>query len=150
MNLSGNIETILCKTAVAAGSSDVTDATVVDMADCEGVRFIFSFGAITSGAATSVGVAGKATNAPTPGTDDLTGTKITVVDTADDTLFIVDVSKNAILGYRYLRPFVKRATQNAVVNCIIAEKYGVRKMPVTQGATVGGQEIHVSEVVGTA
>lgn len=146
-HLSNDVETILCKTAVAAGSSDVTDATVVDTANCEGVRFIFSFGAITGSAVTSVGVAGKASNSPTPGTDDLAGSKITVADTDDDKIFIVDVYRPQ---QRYLRPFVKRATQNAVVNCIVAERYGVRKSPVSAHSTVAGQELHISPAVGTA
>src|SRR5438132_376515 len=89
--LSNHVKTILCKPAVAAGAADVTDATVVDTAGYDGVRFIFIFGAIVAGAATSTGVAGKATNTPTPGTDDLTGSKITVADTADDTIVITDI-----------------------------------------------------------
>jgi hypothetical protein len=145
--LSNGIKTTLCKTAVAAGSSDVTDASVIDMANYEGVRFIFSFGAITSGAVTSVGVASKSSNAPTPGTDDLAGSKIAVADTDDDSVFIVDIYKPVL---RYLRPFVKRATQNAVVNSIIAEQYGPRKQPITEDTTVHGKELWVSPAVGTA
>lgn len=147
MQRTNQVKTILCKTAVAAGATDVTDATAVDCSGYEGVRFIFAFGAITSGAATSVGVAGKATSSPTPGTDDLEGSKITVADTADDTIFIVDIHKPI---HRYNRPFVKRATQNSVVNSIIAELYGAHDQPVTKDATVTGQELHVSPALGTA
>jgi hypothetical protein len=147
MQLTNKVKTILCKTAVAAGSSDVTDASAVDMSGYEGVRFIFSFGAITSGAVTSVGAASLATSAPTPGTDDLTGSKITVADDADDKIVILDIYKPAL---RYVRPFVKRATQNAVINSIIAELYDPVKMPVSADTTVSGQELHVSPVNGTA
>ena len=147
MQLTPNIKTTLCKTAVSAGTTDVTDATVIDMQNWEGVRFIFPFGAIVSGAATSVAVAGKDTNSPTPGTDDLEGTKITVVDTADDTIVIVDVYQPR---QRYLRPFVKRATQNATVNCIIAEQYGPRKTPITQDTSVTATNLKVSPAIGTA
>lgn len=140
-------KTVLCKTAVAAGSTDITDATEIDMANWEGVRFIFCFGAITTGAATSIGVTGKATTGGTPGTDDLAGSKQTVADTDDDSVFITDIFQPA---QRYIRPFVKRATQNAVVNCIVAELYGPRKSPVTQDTTVHGQELWVSPAVGTA
>ena len=147
MQLSRNIRTVLCKTAVAAGTTDVTDAAAIDMANWEGVRFIFCFGAITSGAVTSCAVAGKATSSPTPGTDDLAGTAVAVADTADDTIVVIDVFQPA---QRYLRPFVDRGTQNAVVNCIIAELYGPRVKPVTQDASVSAQELHISPAVGTA
>ena len=145
--LPNEVKTVLCKTAVAAGATDITDATVIDMANYEGVRFIFAFGAITSGAATSVGAAALDTSSPTPGTDDLEGSKITVADTADDTIFILDINRPS---QRYVRPFVKRATQNAVVNSIIAELYGPRVKPVTKDTTVTSQELHVSPANGTA
>lgn len=147
MQLTNQVKTTLCKTAVAAGSSDVTDATEIDMANWEGVRFIFGFGAITGSAVTSVGATGKATTGGTPGTDDLAGSKQTVADTDDDSVFIIDIFQPA---QRYIRPFVKRATQNAVVNFIIAEQYGPRKLPVAADATVHGQELFLSPAVGTA
>jgi len=147
MQLTPNISTRLTKTTVAAGSTDITDALVTDMQNWEGVRYIFSFGAIVSGAATSVAACGKDTNSPTPGTDDLAGTKITVVDTADDTIVILDIFQPR---HRYLRPFVKRATQNAVLNSIIEERYGPRKLPVTKDTTVTDQKVMVSPALGTA
>lgn len=147
-NLTQRVKTILCKTAVAAGSTDVTDATVVDTAGYDGVRFIFIFGTITTNAVTSIGVAGKATNAPTPGTDDLAGSKQTVGDGADDTIFITEITHPQ---QRYLRPFVKRATQNAVINAIICELYNHNgKMPITQDATVTAVETFDAPAVGTA
>lgn len=147
MQLTPNLKTTLCKSAVAAGSTDITDASVVDMQNWEGARFIFSFGAITGSAVTSVAVAGKASNSPTPGTDDLEGSKITVADTYDDTIVIVDVYQPQ---QRYLRPFVKRATQNAVLNSIICEQYGPRKLPITQDASVSATNLKVSPGIGTA
>ncbi len=146
--LTNNVKTTLCKTAVAAGTSAITDATVIDMLGFEGCRFIFSFGAITSGAVTSVAVASLATSSPTPGTDDIAGSGITVADTADDTLFIADIYKPRL---RYLRPHVVRGTQNAVLNCIIAEQYehsGAH--PIAKAATVTTQELSVSPANGTA
>ena len=145
--LKNKVKNLHSKNAVAAGATDITDATVIDMANYEGVRFIFAFGAITSGAATSVGAAALDTSSPTPGTDDLEGSKITVADTADDTIFILDINRPR---QRYVRPFVKRATQNAVVNSIIAELYGPRVKPVTKDTTVTSQELHVSPANGTA
>jgi hypothetical protein len=145
--LSNRVKTTLCKSAVAAGTSDITDATELDMANYEGVRFTFVFGTITAGAATSIGVTGKASAGGTPGTDDLAGSKQTVADTDEDSIFVVDIFQPK---QRYIRPFVKRATQNAVLNAIIAEQYGPRKSPVINDATVHGQELWVSPDVGTA
>lgn len=146
--LTNKVKTTLCKTAVAAGSTDITDALAVDMAGFESVRFIFALGTITSGAATSVAASMLGTSSPTPGTDDVAGSKITVIDTADDTLFILDIVKPAL---RYVRPFVKRATQNAVLNCIIAEQYEhAGKMPVAAAATVTAQTLLISPINGTA
>lgn len=148
MNMTNYVKTVLCKSAVAAGATDITDATAIDMAGYDACRFIFSFGTITAGAATSVAVAALDTSSPTPGTDDLAGSKITVADDADNTLFILDIVRPR---YRYLRPFIKRATQNAVVNCVIAELY--RKsgaLPVAKDSTVTAQEIHVSTAQGAA
>jgi hypothetical protein len=147
MQLTPNVKTVLCKTTVAAGSTDITDATAVDMSGYSGVRFIFSFGAITTGAATSVAAASLATSAPTPGTDDVAGSKITVVDTADDSIYILDINKPLL---RYVRPFVKRATQNAVLNSIVAELYGPIVAPVTADASVTSQKLLVGPANGTA
>lgn len=147
MQLTQNVKTILAKTAVAAGATDITDATAIDTQGYEGVRFIFAFGVITAGAATSIAAAGLATSNPVAGTDDLVGTKITVADSDDDKLVVLDIHKPA---QRFVRPFVKRATQNAVVNSIVAELYGPHKGPVTKDATVTLQELHVSPAVGTA
>lgn len=148
MQLTNKIKTTLCKTAVAAGTSDITDATVIDMQGYEGCRFIYSFGAITAGAVTSIAVAALATSAPTPETDDMAGTGVTVADSADDTLFIIDIYKPRL---RYLRPHVQRATQNAVLNCIIAEQYNhAGLMPIAKSSTVTTQELHVSPAQGTA
>ena len=147
MQLTNKVKTILCKTAVAAGSADITDATAVDMSGYEGVRFIFSFGTITSGAVTSVGASALATSSPTKGTDDILGSSITVADDGDDKLYILDIHKPAL---RYVRPWVDRATQNSVVNCIIAEPYDPVKMPVAADATVVTQELSVSPINGTA
>lgn len=148
MQLTNNVKTILAKTAVAAGITDITDAAAIDTAGYEGVRFIFSFGAITAGAVTSVAAASLDTSSPTPGTDDLAGSKITVADTDDDKIVIVDVRRPRL---RYVRPFVKRATQNAVLNSIVAELYGHSGVqPIAKDASVASQELWVSPANGTA
>lgn len=145
--LTNIVKTIQVLDAVAAGSSNVTTAAVVDMQGFEGVRFIYSFGAITAGAVTSVGAATLGTNNPAFGTDDIAGCHQAVADTADDTVFILDIYKPQL---RYIRPWVARATQNAVVNSIVAELYSPTKKPVVADASVTGQLLMISPGKGTA
>lgn len=140
----------LCKTAVAAGAADVTDATVIDMLGYEGVQFHFHFGTITAGAATSCKLASLATASPTLGTDDVAGSSVTVVDTDDDTVVIIDLYRPRL---RYVRPGVKRATQNAVVNSIVAVQYGAKKgsqRTLQDTATVTHTKQLISPANGTA
>lgn len=147
MNITSDIKTVHAKAAVAAGSTNITDATVIDMAGYEGVRFIYLFGAVTAGSVSSVGVAGKDTNDPTPGTDDLAGSGISVTADTTSSAYIVEIAKPT---QRYLRPFVNRATQNAVLSGIVAELYSARQKPVAKDATISAQEIHASPAKGTA
>lgn len=148
MQMTQLVKTLLVKNSVIAGAADIADALVVDTAGYDGVRFIFGFGAIVAGAITSTGVAGKAINTPTPGVDDLAGSKIVVADTADNTVVITDITHPQ---QRYLRPFVKRSIQNAVVDFILVELYmHSGKLPVVQDATVTTVEFFDAPAVGVA
>lgn len=147
MDLLNRTKRIMCKTAVAAGTTDITDATVVDTQGFSGCMFIFHFGTITSGAVTSVAVAGLDTSSPTASTDDLAGTGITVADTGDDTIYTQDIYRPTT---RYLRPWVNRGTQNAVLNSIIAILYDPMEIPVTADSSESSSELTVSPVAGTA
>ena len=147
MQLIKDAKVTLCKSTVAAGTSGIIDATVIDMLDYEGVLFIASFGAITSGAVTKLKAAALATSSPTATTDDLEGSSTDVPDTADDTVVVLDIYKPTL---RYIRPCVSRATQNSVLNSIIAIQYGPKKKPVTQAASVTTTTVLVSPINGTA
>lgn len=128
--------------AVAAGTTDV-ESTSVDMADFDSVAFTVAFGAIVSGAVTSVKLQGSANNSTWV---DLEGTSITVADTDDNDLVISDQIRP---NYRYVRCVVDRGTQNATIDVIIAHQYAARFLPVTQPATTL-VETHVASVAGTA
>lgn len=151
LNLSSGVKTLRVRPdgsgyTVAAGTSDVT-SDVVDTAGYEGVRFIIGFGTITSGAVTSVKAQqGAASN----GSDlaDLEGTSITVADDDDNQIAVIDIRNPR---ERYVAAKVDRGTQNAVIDFVIAELYGARKMPVTEdSAIVIATEIHGSPAEGTA
>lgn len=122
MNLSKNVKVVRVSNAVAAGTSEI-DATAVDMAGYEGVMFVVAFGAIVAGAATSIkGQSGAASD----GSDaaDLAGTNITVADTEDNTVSVLDIYQPTD---RYVRPVVLRATQNATVDSIVAVLYNGKR-----------------------
>jgi len=110
------------------------------------VLIVVQFGAIVSGAATSIKVESD-DNTGFSSAQDITGSAQTVADTKDDTIFLIDVINPP---ERFLRVVVSRGTQNATVSALYLV-YGVRNKPVTQIATaVGGLEIHRNKAVGTA
>lgn len=130
--------------AVAAGTTDLT-SDAIDTAGYEGVRIIIGFGAITSGAVTSVSVQECSSSGGTYAA--LEGSKQTVADTDDDKVLVWDIQRPRL---RYLNTLIDRGTQNAVVDFMVVELYHPKVMPVTQGATVIGQETWISPPEGTA
>lgn len=149
-SLTNKVKTIRLHDAVAAGTSDVTDCSVVDMQGYSGVRFLVGFGAITSGAVTSIKVqeaAAKTSATALTSGQDIAGSGITVADTDDNTVVISDIIRPQ---KRYLQPYIDRGTQNAVVDFVLAELYGPMKLPVTQDATVSHSEVAASPAEGTA
>lgn len=147
MQLSNDAKVTLVKTAVAAGQTSI-QSDAVDMAGFEGVMFIISMGAITGGAATSVKAQQSATAALGGSETDLEGTSQTIADTEDNTVKIIDIYRPT---KRYVNVQVLRATQDSVINSIIAIQYDAAKKPVTHDATtVSGTETFVSPAEGTA
>lgn len=144
-NLSANTKLSQVVT-ITAGASAATDikGTVIDMSDYEGVEFIVSFGEVVSGAATSIKVQGAPTNVDGDFAD-LLGTSQTVVDTADNTTFYIDLVKPQS---QFVRLYIARATQ-ASTCCANAIQYNGRVKPTTHGTGVSG-ELHVSPAEGTA
>jgi hypothetical protein len=150
VNLTEKVITEIAHAPVAAGATDVTDCKVIDMQNFDAVRFVVGFGAITAGAATSINAKqadAKSSDTALTNGQDLAGTKVTVPDDGDSKLYVLDIVRPQ---KRYVQLLIKRATQNAVVDLAIAEKYHARKLPVTQSADVNAHEIHASPAEGTA
>ena len=101
---------------VAAGTSAQT-SSAVDMAGYDAVKFYTLFGAITSGAATSVKVQQSSDDASADAYADLTGTSVTVADDDDNQVVVHDIIAPR---ERYLKVVISRATQNAVIDGVIA------------------------------
>lgn len=142
-NLFKNCKVVQVSTTVAAGTTDI-EPSAVDVAGFDGVAFLFSFGAITTNAVTSVKAQTSTDNSSFA---DLAGTAQTVADTNDDKSFVMDIYQPL---ERYIKPVVDRGTANAVLNCIFAILYNGRLAPPSHDSSVVGAEYHVSPARGTA
>lgn len=133
--------------AIAAGTSDQNSSSV-DMQMFEEVTFIAAFGVISGSAVTSIKVQQSSDDGVADGWSDLLGTDLTVADDDDTSMAVVNIVKPL---KRYLRCVVLRATQNAVIDGVIAIQSGAHVKPTTHDSTtVLGSEIHVSPIEGTA
>lgn len=147
MNSANNEKVIRVMNGVAAGTS-VQTSSVIDTQGYEGVKIYTAFGTITSGAVTSVKIQQSSDDAVADAYDDLTGSSITVADTDDNKVTVHDMYRP---GKRYLKVVVSRATQNAVIDGVVAVLYGARKKPTTDDSTtVVTRETWVSPAEGTA
>lgn len=139
------ILTAITSAAGVAGATDL-EGTALDMAGFESVLMVVRFGVITSGAVTSIKAQQSSDNAVADAYSDLEGTSQTVADDDDDEIFYIDLIKPT---KRYVRLYVDRATQNAVIAEAHYVQYGAKLGPVTQPTGVNG-EIHISPAEGTA
>lgn len=146
MNLSKTTKLSQAVTVTAgAAGTDAIAGTTLDMSGYESVLVTCTFGAIASGAATSIKMQqGNASDMSDA--EDLAGTAQTVADDADGKTFYVDLVKPT---KRYVRLYVSRATQNATVAVAHYQQYGAKKLPVSHGSNVLG-EFHASPAAGTA
>lgn len=141
------ITQVVDATAGAAGSTDL-NGDGVDMNGYEGVVFLCAMGAITAGAVTALLAQQDTASDFTDDAQELAGTQIDIAADDDGQLFVLDIFRPTD---RYVRPVVERATQNAVVQSIIAIQYGARELPKTQDVTDEiTAEAHVSPAEGTA
>lgn len=138
------ISSAITPTAGAANTTDI-EGTTLDMAGFEGVLMAVRFGAITTGAVTSIKAqSGDVSNLSDVA--DLEDTAQTVADDDDGEIFYIDLFSPK---ERYVRLYVDRGTQNAVVASAEYFQYGASNAPVTQPTGTNG-ELHVSPQEGTA
>lgn len=144
MNLSKDVKISIAvtPTAGAAGTSAIEGATL-DMAGFESVLMIVPFGAIVSGAVTSI----KAQHGDAAASEgDIAESAQTIADDDDNKTFYIDLAK---VTKRYVRLYISRATQNATVGGATYIQYNPKKLPVTHGSDVSG-ELHAGPSTGTA
>ena len=145
MNLAQNVKITRALNAVAAGQT-AQNGAVIDMANFEGIVFIAALRTLASGAVTGI-KAQQGNQANLSDAADLAGTAVSIADTEDNELLVLDIYRPA---ERYVRAVVTRGTADAVIDGVIAIQYGPRVLPATQDATVAGIETHVSPAEGTA
>ena len=132
--------------AAAAATTDI-EATGVDMAGFGSVTFIVPFGTITAGAVTSVKAQQSDDNGSTDGWSDLAGSAVTVADTDDNKVAVLEITRPV---KRYVRPVVDRGTQNAVVDGILAILSHPRTLPITADSTLITPKLLNAPAEGTA
>jgi len=143
-SLTNKTKMVIGQAPVAAGTT--AKSWYVDTAGYDGIRFMVSFGALTSGTVVSVKLQ-SADDASGTNPVDLLGTSVAVADTADDKAVILDLYRPAT---RYIGCYISIATANAVINLGVHELYGPGKLPVVKDASISGQKINVSPIAGTA
>jgi hypothetical protein len=140
MHFIKNFKILDLKAAVSAGTSSVTDATVVDTKGYQGCVFIGKFGtsAVDNGIKvqqdTVVGFGGGA---------DLAGSKQLLDGTSK--IAVVDIHRPL---ERFLKPIALRAT-STTLDSLIAILYGPLARPITEDAAVSAKVL-VSPAEGTA
>ena len=130
-------------TAGASGTTTI-NGTTLDMAGWDGVLIVVPFGAIVGTAVTSI-KAQQGLVSDCSDCADLLGSSQTVVDTADDTTFYIDLRRPL---ERYVRVVVLRATAAATVGGATYIQYKGRAKPTLQGVGVSGEK-HLGPAEGT-
>lgn len=125
-----DLKIIKVKAASTAATSAI-QSDPVDLQDYEGVTFVVTAGAITSGGAQSAKVRhGDESNLSDAA--DVTGLSITIEDDDDGQTFLFDYKKST---KRYAELYVSRATQNSVFGEIYAVCYGGHVRAINNNVT---------------
>lgn len=126
--------------ATAAGITDI-NGTGVDTQGYEGVLFIASLGTLTATQVTSLKAQHSKDDGSADAYVDATGAATgNAADADSNKLLVLDVRNPQ---RRYVRPVLKRATANAVVDGVVAILYSTKKAPTTQLAA----QVAASKVV---
>ena len=138
------ISSAVTPTAGAAATTDI-EGTALDMSGFDSVLILVRMGAITTNAVTSI-KAQHGDISTLSDAADIAGTSQTIADSDDEKTFYIDL-KNVTKPY--VRLYVDRGTQNAVVSSAHYIQYNARSLPVSHGSNVSGESF-VSAVSGTA
>lgn len=139
--MSANLATCTKATRVAnaqAAGQTTVNSSSIDMAGFSSAIFVVAMGAITAGAATACKLQGSDDDT---NWSDLYGTSQSVPDDGDNKLYLMEIPKPR---HRYLRAVVTRATQDSVVDAIVAVQSNASTLPTTHDSSVGGSWVTAS------
>lgn len=145
-HLSKMVKVVSCITveAGAAGSTDV-DGSAIDMTGYDSIMFIVMMGPITTGAATYLSIEQDTVSTMDSPAEGIAGTKQTIADSKDNTIFISDIIHPE---KQYVRLHLDRATQDATV-AAVAILYHTSAIPTVQPTEISGHETFVDPVAGS-
>ena len=130
----------------ASGTADRPGAAL-DMAGFDGVLMGVKFAAIATGCTTSI-KAQCHDDASFGSPSDIEGTAITVADSDDEQIFLIDIVEPP---QRYVRVYVDKDTSNASGEMAWYVQYKAKNLPQSNNVTDKVTcELHVAPVVGTA
>ena len=145
MNMLKQVKQVRHSNAVAAGTSTITPSDGIDMRGFRGCRFTILWGTITASGVQSAAIHTSKDDGSSDSFTALADTKVTVADSDDNKTTIIDIYEPR---ERFLKCIISRATQNSVIDGIIADLYDPQDAPVTQDGTVQGSELHVAPAEG--
>ena len=108
------------KAPVAAGTTNVTDATGVDCSGYERATFFVAWGAITASGVQSIEVHQSSDDGSSDSYTAVIGSKVTVADDDDSKITMVEIYRPV---EKWLKVVINRATQDSVVElawCILS------------------------------
>lgn len=120
--------------AAAGAAQTALDSDILDMSGYEGVVFIAMLGDVTSGSVLTLAAQQNTANSAS-GMATLAGSATFTAGAtdADSKALVLDVYRPR---ERYVRAYLTRTTQDAIVGGVIAIQYGATKKPQTQHASV--------------
>lgn len=128
----------------ASGTATRTSAAGVPTAGCEGVLFVVHHAAV-AGTPGLKAIGSAASNLGSPA--DLAGTGQTVDTAWDNNISYIDIKGPFV--HPFVGIVVTKDGVNTAAESAIAYRYGLRKQPATQPATVAGER-HAAVIAGTA
>jgi hypothetical protein len=146
MAIEDDVKIILHSTGAAAGQTLVEPGKGVDTLGFDGVAFLVVLGAVDSLAVTSINAQTSDDDGDADAYADVKGSKITVADTGDNKLYVLDVRHPS---ERYVRCVVSRGTADSAVICIVALLYDARNRPITQDSDTASVKAVADAIAGT-
>lgn len=141
-----NCEPRLGLTAVAAGQTTQVTAGV-KMDDCEGVCFLAVMGAITANGVQSIKLQQSDDDGSADNYSDIEGSSVTIGDGDDNKVVPIEIYRPTKL---WVRASIQRATQDSVINSVVALKYGLKKAPHAAHSTALAGKTLAGPAEGTA